>query len=183
MVTSESPPAEVDAESADAATDAGSAEPEEPAATAAAGAEPEQTHGSDTDAGQREQPPQRPTRLTFQITRMSLAAVIAVAVCVTPVASAYVWLLPVYLIPLLLLVWVLRVRTTVDSETVTVHTLFGRSRFRWDEIQSIKLHERRAVRAVLVSGKRIRLPTVRLRDLPRFAAMSGGRLPDPTASR
>jgi hypothetical protein len=35
---------------------------------------------------------------------------------------------------------------------------------------------------VLTDGSELALPAVHVRDLPRLAAVSGGRLPDPAAS-
>ncbi|GGI73212.1 hypothetical protein GCM10011581_07680 [Saccharopolyspora subtropica] len=140
--------------------------------------EPEQPEpGQDTA---RE--PALPTSLTFRITPVSLLAVLAIAVCATPLATtAGPWALLIYLIPLAIMVWILRTRTTVDPQRVAVRTFFGGSSFGWDEIASLRLNERRWLKAVLHSGKEVRLPAVRVRDLPRLSAMSGGRLPDPTS--
>jgi hypothetical protein len=124
-----------------------------------------------------------PSSLTFRITPVSLLVVFTVAVCVTPVAWARPWLLSLYLVPLLLLVWIVRVRTVVDADRITARTVLHSTGFPWEEIQSFRLDERRWLRAVLTSGKEVRLPAVRVRDLPRVAAMSGGRLSDPSAQR
>lgn len=120
-----------------------------------------------------------PARLTFRITPISLLAVLTVAICVTPVAWYQPWLLLLYLLPAGLLVWIFRVRTVVTADSITA-TALARTRIPWDDVRSVKLDERRWVRAVLDSGKEVLLPAVRVRDLPRLAAMSGGRLPDPT---
>jgi hypothetical protein len=133
-------------------------------------------------AGDQDGKPDTPPSLTFRITPISLLGVVALVVCVTPLAWAHPWLLSAYLIPVLVVVWILRVRTVVGASKVTARTMFGRSDFAWDEVTSFRLDERRWLRAVLGSGKEVRLPAVRVRDLPRLAAMSGGRLPDPTAS-
>lgn len=123
-----------------------------------------------------------PARLIFRITPISLLAVLTVAICVTPVAWYQPWLLLLYLLPAGLLVWIFRVRTVVTADSITA-TALGRTRIPWDDVRSVKLDERRWVRAVLDSGKEVLLPAVRVRDLPRLAAMSGGRLPDPAPTR
>ena len=123
-----------------------------------------------------------PARLTFRITPISLLAVLTVAICVTPVAWYQPWLLLLYLLPAGLLVWISRVRTVVTADSITA-TALARTRIPWDDVRSVKLDERRWVRAVLDSGKEVLLPAVRVRDLPRLAAMSGGRLPDPAPPR
>lgn len=137
---------------------------------------------AEADTSQRNAAPSdTPARLTFRITSVTLLAVFTVAICVTPIAWARPWLLPMYLIPLLLLVWIMRVRTVVDTEGITARTVLRTKRFGWDEVQSFRLDERRWLRAVLSSGKEVQLPSVRVRDLPHLSAMSGGRLSDPTA--
>ena len=122
-----------------------------------------------------------PDKLTFRITPVSLLGVFTVMICVSPVALAAPWLLTLYVLPLLLLAWVLRVRTTVHGGGITARTLFGKSEIAWRDLQFLRLDERRWVRAVLASGKEIRLPSVRVRDLPRLAVMSGDRVSDPSA--
>ena len=109
------------------------------------------------------------------------------AVCVTPVAWAapYLWL--VYLIPVGIVVWTLRVRTVADPETVAVRRVVGGRRVPWSEITSVHLGRARnpgqaRISAVLADGSELALPAVHVRDLPRLAAVSGGRLPDPAAA-
>ncbi|CAM05333.1 hypothetical protein SACE_6160 [Saccharopolyspora erythraea NRRL 2338] len=119
--------------------------------------------------------------MTYRITPVSLLAALTVLIGVTPVAwTAGPWALSLYLIPLALVVWVLRTRTTIDATHVTTRRVLGSTRFGWDEIASFRLDERRWLRAVLNSGKEVVLPAVRVRDLPRLAAISGGRIPDLT---
>ncbi|PKW19681.1 PH domain-containing protein [Saccharopolyspora spinosa] len=134
-----------------------------------------------SDAAGAPAKPESPKSLTFRITPVALLAVLAITICATPLATtAGTWALLLYLIPLGLLVWILRTRTTVDTQQVVVRTAFGRTKFSWDDVVSLRLDQRRWLKAVLHSGKEIQLPAVRVRDLPRVAAISGGRLPDPT---
>jgi hypothetical protein len=129
-------------------------------------------------------PPQQP-RAVFRISPLVVLVALAVAVCATPVALAgpYLWL--IYLVPVGIIVWTLRVRTVADSDTVTVRRLLGGRRLPWTDITSVHLgrakHPGRArVSAVLSDGSEVALPAVHVRDLPRLAAVSGGRLPDPS---
>ncbi|SEG61476.1 PH domain-containing protein [Saccharopolyspora kobensis] len=143
--------------------------------------QPENDQVADAPASS-EQPkqPELPKSLTFRITPVSLLAVLAILVCATPLAwAAYPWGLLVYLIPLGLAWWILRTRTTVGQDQVKVRTALGGDRFGWDEVTSLRLDEKRWLKAVLTSGKEITLPAVRVRDLPRLSVMSGGRLPNP----
>ncbi|RCW39137.1 PH (Pleckstrin Homology) domain-containing protein [Halopolyspora algeriensis] len=138
-------------------------------------------HDEQGEAEENRQPAALPARLTFRITRLSIIGVLTVAVCVSPAAAAAPWLLWLYILPLGLLVWVLRVRTTVDTGGLVARTAVRTFRIGWDELRSLRINERRWVRAVLHSGREIRLPAVRVRDLPRLAAMSDDRISDPTA--
>ena len=123
-----------------------------------------------------------PRSLTFRVNRVHLVFVAALIMFVTPMATMAggPWLL-LYLIPLALAWWVLRTGTSVDAEQVRTRTALGGTRFGWDELESLRLHENRWLKAVLTSGKEVRLPAVRIRDLAELAAISGGRLSDPTA--
>jgi hypothetical protein len=104
---------------------------------------------------------------------------IGLVVCITPVAFAapFLWLL--YLVPVAIIVWTVRVRTTVDPDALTVRRILGRRRVPWGEISSLRLAHHNRVRAVLNDGAELPLPAVHVRDLPQLAAVSGGRLPDP----
>ncbi|HVH22014.1 MAG TPA: PH domain-containing protein [Pseudonocardia sp.] len=118
-------------------------------------------------------------RVTFRISPLTVFAALGLAVCATPFATGAPLLWLVYLVPIGMIVWTLRVRTTVDTEAVTVRRVLGRRRVPWSEISSLRLGDRARVSAVLADGAELRLPAVHIRDLPQLAAASGGRLPDP----
>lgn len=119
----------------------------------------------------------------FRASPLVILVALAFAVCATPFAfgAPFLWL--VYLAPLAMIVWTLRVRTVVDSDAVTVRRMVGGRRVPWSQISSLRLgpsgwRERARVRAVLTDGAELPLPAVGVRDLPQLAAVSGGRLPD-----
>lgn len=118
-------------------------------------------------------------RTVFRVSPLVVLVALTLAVCVTPVASTvpFGWLL--YLVPAGVIGWTLRVRTTVDPDTVAVRRLVGGRRVPWTQISSLRLRDRGRVSAVLVDGAELPLPAVHIRDLPLLAAASGGRLPDP----
>jgi hypothetical protein len=131
-------------------------------------------------------PPEPPPRAVFRISPLVVLVALTFAVCATPVAFAapYLWL--IYLVPVGIIVWTLRVRTVADPETVAVRRVVGGRRVPWSEITSVHLGRARnpgqaTVSAVLADGSELALPAVHVRDLPRLAAVSGGRLPDPAA--
>jgi Bacterial PH domain len=83
-----------------------------------------------------------------------------------------------FLIPIGLLYWIMRTRTTVDADTVTVRGLVRSRRVAWTDITALRLRTRSRVSAVLADGTELPLPAVHVRDLPLLSAMSDGRLPD-----
>ena len=115
-------------------------------------------------------------RAVFRIPPLTILGAVLLAVCATPVAFGAPWFWLVYLLPVAVVVWVLRVRTTVDEEALTVRRLIGSRRVPWSEIRSLHLRDKGGVRAVLTDGAELPLPSVRVRDLPQLAAASGGHL-------
>lgn len=125
------------------------------------------------------------TARVFRISRLGILAGITLALCATPVAISAWWLLPVYLIPVVAIVWVVRRRTEVDADSVTTKGLVRTRRVPWSDITSLRLRSSRTrsrVSAVLTDGTELPLPAVTVADLPLLAAASGGRVPDPTRS-
>ncbi|TQM43041.1 PH (Pleckstrin Homology) domain-containing protein [Pseudonocardia cypriaca] len=138
------------------------------------------------DDGGVSAPPEPPPRAVFRVSPLVVLVALTLAVCVTPVAWAapYLWL--IYLVPIGIVVWTLRVRTVADPETVVVRRVIGGREVPWSEIAKVHLGRARnpasaRVSAVLNDGSELALPAVHVRDLPRLAAVSGGRLPDPAA--
>lgn len=121
--------------------------------------------------------------VTFRLPTTGLVGVFALVLSATPVALSAPGLQAVYLVPLALGLWLLRTRTVVGPESLRVHRTLRARRLSWDEVARLRVADRAWVRAVLGDGAEVALPAVRARDLPRLAAASGGRIPDPTAAR
>jgi Bacterial PH domain len=115
----------------------------------------------------------------FRVSPLVILVALTFAVCATPFAGGAPFLWLVYLVPVGIIVWTVRVRTTVDPETVAVRRVIGGQRVPWTQISSLRLRNRARVSAVLSDGGELPLPAVHVRDLPQLAAASGGRLPDP----
>jgi hypothetical protein len=124
--------------------------------------------------------PQLPQRLVFRIPSTAVLGALLFAITATPFAWAAPGLYVIYVIPLVAIVWVLRVRTTADRERIVARTLFGKHVLAWSDLRGFKVSERSWVRAVVEDGKELPLPTVRTRHLPALSLISGGRLDDPT---
>ncbi|MBB5923202.1 hypothetical protein FHR81_004269 [Actinoalloteichus hoggarensis] len=134
---------------------------------------------SDTTA--RQAPDQRQREL-FRISPIALFGAAALAWCATPFAFGAPGLQLIYLLPIGLAWWVIRRRTTVDTTGIQVREVFGGTRVDWSQVRGLRLGKKSTVHVVREEGAEVRLPTVRPRDLPRLAALSGGRLPDLTAA-
>jgi hypothetical protein len=126
-----------------------------------------------------ETPPGPPPRAVFRPSSLQVLGALAIAFCATPFALSAPLLWLVYLVPLAMIWWTVRVRTVVDPDGVTVRRVVGGRRVPWAEISSLRLGERARVSAVLTDGAELPLPAVHVRDLSALAAVSGGRLPDP----
>lgn len=109
-----------------------------------------------------------------------MLAVAVLVICVTPAAFALPGLQALYLLPIIVAVYVARVRTTATSTGLDIRTLFGKRSLPWDSLKGLALTPRGQVRAVTQEGEQVALPTVRTRHLPVLALVSGGRLSDPT---
>ena len=115
----------------------------------------------------------------MRLSRVALLPVVFLAVCVLPFAAASPWAALVLLLPLLASVWVLRVGVDVDDAAITAHGLLGQRRVAWDDLAGIRVGRNARLRLVTTGGREVRLPVLRARDLPRLAAVSGGRIPAP----
>ncbi len=114
----------------------------------------------------------------LRMNRTALLPVFLLAVYVLPLASA-TWTLAFLLVPVLAAAWVLRVGVDVADDGVTVRSLAAARHVPWREVAGIRVAERGDLWLVTTRGTELRLPALRARDLPRLAAVSGGRIPAP----
>jgi Bacterial PH domain len=117
------------------------------------------------------------SQVRLRPTRGGLPAVLLLAICVIPLATARAWLLVLFVIPLLALLWILRAGVDVDPAGITVRAVLGRRRFAWEDVAGLHADRRGGLWLVLRTGHRLRLPTARARHLPLLAKASGGRIP------
>jgi PH (Pleckstrin Homology) domain-containing protein len=118
-----------------------------------------------------------PTQL--RMSRTALLPVLVLAVCVVPAAAATTWTLVLLLLPVAVAAWVLRIGVDIGDDGFTVRSLFGQRSVPWSELAGIRVSPRGALSLVTTSGTEVRLPVLRPRDLPRLAALSGGRIDVP----
>jgi hypothetical protein len=115
-------------------------------------------------------------RAVFRLPVVALLIPVVLAVFATPLATVgggWIWL---YLLPVLALIYVLITRTVADPTGVRTSGITGLHRLAWAEMDGLEFSGSRWAVAVAHDGRRLRLPMVRPRDLPRLAAVSGGSL-------
>jgi hypothetical protein len=115
----------------------------------------------------------------LRMNRVALLPVLFLVVCVLPLALAASWTLVFLLVPVLAAAYVLRVGVDVGDGGVTVRSVAGSRSVPWDDVAGIRVGERGDLWLVTARGTELRLPVLRARDLPRLAAVSGGRIPAP----
>ncbi len=115
----------------------------------------------------------------LRMNRVALLPVLFLLICVLPLSFAAVWTPVFLLVPALAAAYVLRVGVDVGDDGVTVRSLAGSRSVPWNEVAGIRVGERGDLWLVTTRGTELRLPALRARDLPRLAAVSGGRIPAP----
>jgi hypothetical protein len=125
------------------------------------------------------------------MSRTALLPVGLLLLCVLPAAAAGPWALALLLLPALAAAWVLRVGVDVAGDApdgpvggapaagVTVRSLVGLRHVPWSEVSGLRVGARGQLWLVSTRGTELRLPVVRVRDLPQLSAASGGRIPSP----
>jgi hypothetical protein len=111
--------------------------------------------------------------------RTALFPVGLLALCTVPLAFAAPWTPILLLIPLAVALWVLRVGVDIADDGLTLRALAGERRVPWDELAGIRVATRGELWLVTTAGTEVRVPVMRARDLPRLAALSGGRIDVP----
>lgn len=111
---------------------------------------------------------------------LSALAAFVLALIFAGVNITYLWW--VLLLPVLLVLWIRRLRTVVDDEGVTAVRTIRTDRVAWESLAGLQFPKWSAARAVTTDGNRIPLPAVGFNDMPAIAQRSAGRLPDPFAA-
>ncbi|MCZ2859793.1 PH domain-containing protein [Blastococcus sp. VKM Ac-2987] len=116
----------------------------------------------------------------FRMDRSALLPLAVLAVCIVPTAAIAWWTPVLLLVPAAMAVAVLRRGVDVADDGITVRALLGSRTVRWPELAGIRVGRRGDLWLVTTAATEVQLPVLRTRDLPRLAAVSGGRLEIPT---
>jgi hypothetical protein len=111
--------------------------------------------------------------------RTALLPVAFLTLCMLPLATVAVWTLLLLLIPAAVAAWLVRVGVDVGDDGITVRALLGQRQVPWKRLSGIRVAPRGELWLVTTEGTEVRLPVMRARDLPRLAALSGGRIEVP----
>lgn len=124
------------------------------------------------------EPPQ-----TFRLSKLAYFSVPMALLVAIIVAGAdlklFGWVL---VLPVLLAVWIARLKTVVTEDGLHVVGTFSSREVDWAQIDGLKFTRWGPARAVLVDDTSVRLPAITFGDMPRLSAASRGRIPDPFAA-
>ncbi|MBV7295148.1 PH domain-containing protein [Corynebacterium sp. TAE3-ERU12] len=98
-------------------------------------------------------------------------------------SMTYFWWTLIF--PLLYVVWIHRVRTTIDQRGITAVPLFGKRHFLpWSDFRGVLFSKSGMAYAVAKDGndadkaERFRMPAISFNSLPSLSEATGGRIPD-----
>jgi PH (Pleckstrin Homology) domain-containing protein len=130
-------------------------------------------------------PPSTSARRAPVVIRISQMAHFAVGFfalgLLTLVLAQPSWFAPLLVIPIVLSVLIVRLRTVADQRAVTARTLLGSQTVAWDDIDGLRFDKGSWAVAQLKDGSAMRLPAVTFATLPLLTQVSGGRVPNPYA--
>ncbi len=89
------------------------------------------------------------------------------------------WSLALLAIPVAVSVAIVRLRTTADADAVTARGLLSSRTLPWGEVEGLRFNRGGWAQACHSGDKEMTLPAVTFATLPRLAAASGGRVPNP----
>ncbi|QUD84463.1 PH domain-containing protein [Gordonia polyisoprenivorans] len=119
----------------------------------------------------------------FKVSKLAYFAVPATFLVVLILAgTSLAWFGWTFAVPVLLAVWIWRIKTVVTEDGLRAVGTFGSREVAWPDIEGLQFSRWGPVRAVLTDGDRVRLPAITFQDMPRLSAASAGRIPDPFAA-
>lgn len=118
----------------------------------------------------------RPKKAVFHLPWSAVWLPLVVFVCSTPLATVGPAWTSVYALTLFAVVLVVLTRTSADAERVKTWWLLRSNTMAWTDLDRLEFAGQRWAVAVSQSGRRLRLPSVRPRDVPRLISVTGSAL-------
>ena len=124
--------------------------------------------------------PAGPAQVVIRISPMAHFAPAFLALALlTLVPALGNWSLALLAIPVVISVAIVRLRTTADGDAVTARGLLASRTLPWGEVEGLRFNRGGWAQACCSGGRDMTLPAVTFATLPRLAAASGGRVPNP----
>ena len=89
------------------------------------------------------------------------------------------WVALLLVIPVILSIYIIRLRTVADRDTVTARNLLSSETVGWEDIEGLRFSRTSWARAQLKDGRELLLPAVTFATLPLLTEASAGRVPNP----
>jgi hypothetical protein len=137
-----------------------------------------QTPASQTPAPQTPAPDAQPVVIRISPMAQFAPAFLAVSILVLIPAFGN-WALALLLIPALVSVAIVRLRTVANRDGVTARSLLSTKTVPWSQIEGLRFTRGGWARACGAGGDALLLPAVTFATLPRLTAASAGRVPNP----
>jgi len=134
------------------------------------------------DAGMSdgETPAPQAQAVVIRISPMAQFAPAFLAVSILVLVPAFGnWALVLLLIPALVSVAIIRLRTVADRDAVTARSLLTSKTVPWSQVEGLRFTRGGWARACGAGGDALLLPAVTFATLPRLTAASAGRVPNP----
>ncbi len=132
----------------------------------------------ETPASQTPAPDAQPVVIRISPMAQFAPAFLAVSILVLIPAFGN-WALALLLIPALVSVAIVRLRTVANRDGVTARSLLSTKTVPWSQIEGLRFTRGGWARACGAGGDALLLPAVTFATLPRLTAASAGRVPNP----
>jgi hypothetical protein len=124
--------------------------------------------------------PAGPAQAVIRISPMAHFAPAFLALAILTLMPALgSWSLALLAIPVAISVAIVRLRTTADADGVTARGLLSSRTLPWGEVGGLRFNRGGWAQACCGGGRELTLPAVTFATLPRLAAASGGKVPNP----
>lgn len=124
--------------------------------------------------------PAGPAQAVIRISPMAHFAPAFLALAILTLMPALgSWSLALLAIPVAISVAIVRLRTTADADGVTARGLLSSRTLPWGEVGGLRFNRGGWAQACCGGGREMTLPAVTFATLPRLAAASGGKVPNP----
>jgi hypothetical protein len=110
---------------------------------------------------------------------MAHFAVAFLVIGILSLVLASSWFAPLLIVPAVLSVFIVRLRTVAAVDTVTARSLLRSETVRWEDVDGLAFNKGSWARAQLKDGRELTLPAVTFSTLPQLTEASAGRVPNP----